>query len=246
MTTTLCIDVGGTGLKAALVDEAGNLVSDPVRVKTPYPCPPERLVERLGKLIQNIGRYDRASIGVPGLVRNGVIQHVPALSRRSSGGEPDPGLIASWHGFDLAEALKATITTPLRIANDADVQGAAVVNGNGFEFVMTLGTGVGTAVFQDGKLLPHMELSHAHFRRGESFDAALGNAARKRLGDPRWQKEVVKAIRAFDAFLYFDHCYVGGGNASRMKHVRLPDKCSLVSNTAGITGGVKLWSAAIG
>ena len=108
---------------------------------------------------------------------------------------------------------------------------------------MTLGTGVGTAVFQNGALLPHIELSHAHFRRGETFDEALGNARRKQIGDHHWQREVVKAIRAFDAFLYFDHCYVGGGNATRMKGIRLPEHCTLVSNTAGLTGGVKLWSS---
>ena len=243
MTTTLCIDVGGTGLKAALVDDEGQLVSEPVRIKTPYPCPPDRLVERLQKLVQDLGNYDRISVGFPGLVRNGVIQHVPSLSRRTSGGDPDPDLVAAWRGFDLQQALQQTLGKPIRVANDADVQGTAVVRGTGFEFVMTLGTGVGTAVFQDGVLLPHMELSHAHFRRGESFDHVLGNANRKHIGDPRWQKEVVKAIRAFDAFLYFDHCYIGGGNAARLKHVKLPEHCTLVSNTAGLLGGVRLWAS---
>lgn len=243
MTTTLCIDVGGTGLKAALVDDEGQFLSEPVRLKTPYPCPPERLVERIGKLVDGIGDYDRVSVGFPGLVRNGVIHHVPALSRRTTGGETDPELVDAWRGFDLQRALRSSLGKPLRVANDADVQGAAVVKGKGFEFVMTLGTGVGTAIFQDGLLIPHIELSHAHFRRGESFDAALGNATRKRIGDPRWQKDVLKAIRAFEAFLYFDHCFIGGGNATRMKGVQLPGNCTLVSNNAGITGGVKLWAA---
>ena len=243
MTITLCIDVGGTGLKAALVDDAGQLISPAVRLKTPYPCPPERLVERLTKLASNVGEYDRVSVGFPGLVRAGTIHHVPSLSRATNGGVTDPALVAAWRDFPLQSVLKKTFGKPTRVANDADVQGSAVVRGSGFEFVITLGTGVGTAVFQDGVLIPHIELSHAHFRRGESFDLALGNATRKRLGDLRWQKDVVRALKAFDAFLYFDHCYVGGGNASRMKGVPLPPRCTLVSNTAGITGGIHLWSS---
>lgn len=243
MTTTLCIDVGGTGLKAATVDDLGRIIGEPVRVKTPYPCPPDRLVERLIKLANSVGPFDRVSVGFPGLVRAGNVHHVPSLSRATNGGATDPALVAKWSNFPLQATLKKALGKPTRVANDADVQGSAVVQGKGFEFVMTLGTGVGTAVFQDGALVPHIELSHAHFRRGESFDLALGNANRKRIGDLRWQKDVVRAISAFDAFLYFDHCYIGGGNASRMKGVPLPPRCTLISNTAGLTGGINLWSS---
>jgi polyphosphate glucokinase len=243
MTITLCIDVGGTGLKAALVDDDAQILGEQVRLKTPYPCPPDRLVERLTKLVEHIGTYDRVSVGFPGLVRDGVAHHVPALSRKTQAGETDQALVDAWRGYELQSTLKRAFGKPTKVANDADVQGTAVIGGRGFEFVMTLGTGVGTAVFQNGALLPHIELSHAHFRRGETFDEALGNARRKQIGDHHWQREVVKAIRAFDAFLYFDHCYVGGGNATRMKGIRLPEHCTLVSNTAGLTGGVKLWSS---
>lgn len=241
MTTTLCIDVGGTGLKAALVSLDGEMVSERVKVKTPYPCPPERLVASLLKLVDGIGDFDRVSVGFPGLVRNGIVNNIPSLSRSSYAGPTDPDLFRQWRGFDLGTALQEAFDKPLRLANDADVQGSAVVDGKGFEFVMTLGTGIGTAVFQDGMLLPHLELSHALFRTGTDFDAAIGNAARKRMGNARWRTRVLKAIEVFDQFLFFDVCHIGGGNAARLVDVELPDRCRIVSNTAGLLGGVRLW-----
>lgn len=241
MTTTLCIDIGGSGLKAALVDIDGVMVSERVKVKTPYPCPPERLVESLLNLVRPIGAFDRVSVGFPGLVRGGIVGNIPSLSRTSYSGPTDPGLVAQWTGFDLQSRLQEAFGKPLRLANDADVQGAAVVQGRGFEFVMTLGTGIGTAVFQDGLLLPHLELGHALFRTGMDFDAAIGNAARKRLGASRWKSRVLKAIEVFDDFLFFDMCHIGGGNAVRLEGVELPPRCRIVSNTAGLVGGVRLW-----
>jgi polyphosphate glucokinase len=106
---------------------------------------------------------------------------------------------------------------------------------------MTLGTGIGTAVFQDGALIPHLELSHALYRTDTDFDAAIGNSARKSIGNDRWLSRVLKAIAIFDDFLFFDQCYIGGGNAVRLAEVELPPRCRLVSNTAGLLGGVRLW-----
>jgi polyphosphate glucokinase len=244
MTTTLCIDIGGTGLKAALVDLDGTMLTERIKVKTPYPCPPDRLVAKLLELTQGFAEYDRVSVGFPGLVRSGVVGNIPSLSRAAYEGDPDPRLIAAWHGFDLQGALADAFGKPLRVANDADVQGSAVIEGTGFEFVMTLGTGVGTAVFQDGVLLPHLELSHALFRTDMDFDAAIGNAARKRIGNARWRARVLRAITLFDDFLFFDRCHIGGGNAARLSDLELPSNCRIVSNTAGLLGGVRLWDHA--
>lgn len=244
MTTTLCIDIGGTGLKAALVSLDGTLISERVKIKTPYPCPPERLTEKLLDLTSELGDFERVSVAFPGLVRAGIVGNVPSLSRSSYDGDADPELTARWHGFDLHAALAAAFNKPLRVANDADVQGSAVIEGKGFEFVMTLGTGVGTAIFQDGALIPHLELSHALFRTDMDFDAAIGNAARKRIGNSRWRERVLKAIGVFDDFLFFDQCHIGGGNAARLAELQLPAKCRIVSNTAGLVGGVRLWDHA--
>lgn len=237
---TLSIDVGGTGLKASVLDSKGVMITDRVRIATPYPCPPRTLVDSLVSLVKGLD-YHRVSVGFPGLVRHGRVIQVPSMSRKTYGGPEDPELAQQWHGFDLATALAQAFKVPVKVANDADVQGCAVAQGDGFEFVMTLGTGIGTAVFSNGKLLPHMELSHAPFRKGESFDIALGNEARKRIGDRRWTKLVVKAVRAFDDFLFFDKIYIGGGNAKKVTEVDFGPKAEIIPNTAGILGGIRIW-----
>ena len=109
------------------------------------------------------------------------------------------------------------------------------------EFVLTLGTGVGTALFHDGTLLPHLEISHGPFRDGQSFDIALGNSERKSIGKPAWRKRVAAAIVDFDDMFYFDHVYVGGGNAKHLEPEDIGAKGQIVSNSAGIIGGVRIW-----
>ena len=128
------------------------------------------------------------------------------------------------------------------MANDADIQGAAVVSGKGLELVITLGTGVGTALFYDGRLLPHLEFAHHPFRKGETYNEQLGDATRKEVGNGRWNKRVRRAVDTLRAVSFFDHCYIGGGNA---KHLTgdLPTDVSTVDNTAGILGGIKLWGS---
>jgi polyphosphate glucokinase len=86
-----------------------------------------------------------------------------------------------------------------------------------------------------------MELSHAPFRKGESFDTQLGNATRKDIGNDRWIGRVLQAIDAFDAFLYFDAIHIGGGNAKYLSEIELPPKARIVSNTAGLLGGARIW-----
>lgn len=241
MTKTLCIDVGGTGLKAAICDDLGNMITERIKIKTPYPNPPEKLIDSLLKLTDSIGKYDRISVGFPGLVREGVVHLAIAFSRISYGGPEDQDLKAAWIGFDLQTALEKAFKKPVRVANDADVQGCAVATGDGFEFVMTLGTGVGGALFLNGALQPHLELGHAPFRKGQTFEQQLGNVVRKEIGNERWIKRVQKAIPAYQNFLFFDHLHIGGGNAKYLIGTTLPNNVSIVSNTAGLLGGVRIW-----
>ncbi|HUK68116.1 MAG TPA: ROK family protein [Streptosporangiaceae bacterium] len=238
---TLAIDVGGTGLKAALLDEDGTMIGERMRVTTPYPCPPPTLIKALRELAGLLPSADRVSAGFPGLIRAGVVIEVPALSRASLGGPPDDDLARAWHGFNLASALEDGLARPARVANDADVQGCAVTKGQGLEFVMTLGTGCGTALFWQGDLLPHMELSHGPFRHGETFDEQLGDVTRQNVGNQRWRRRVRRAIDAFDAMLIFDHLYIGGGNAKHLHEEDLGPNATIVPNVAGILGGIKLW-----
>lgn len=238
---TLAIDIGGTGLKASVLDATGAMVADRVAVKTTYPCPPSRMLDDLAALVAPLPPADRVSAGFPGMVRNGVVLSAPHfVTQHGPGTTVDPALVKQWSAFDLAGALTKRLRKPTRVANDADIQGAAVVAGKGLELVITLGTGVGTAFFYDGRLLPHLEFAHHPFLKGDTYNEQLGDAARKDVGNQRWNKRVRKAVATFRALCFFDHCYIGGGNAKKI-HGSLGADVSMVDNTAGILGGIRLW-----
>ena len=238
---TLAIDIGGTGLKASVLDATGAMVADRVAVPTTYPCGPSKLVDDLVELVAPLPPADRVSAGFPGMVRTGIVLSAPHfVTEHGPGTTIDARLVKQWAGFDLATALSTRLGKPTRVANDADVQGMAVVQGRGLELVVTLGTGVGTAFFYDGRLLPHLEFSHTPFVKGDTYNEQLGDAARKDVGNQRWNKRVRKAIATLRALAFFDHCYIGGGNARKI-HGSLGDDVSIVDNSAGILGGIKLW-----
>ena len=113
---TLAIDVGGTGLKAVVLDPEGEMISERVRVETPYPCPPSVLLDELDKLAKNQPEYDRVSVGFPGAIRRGRVREVPAFSRRGPGEKPDPDLVAKWSGFELEDSLQERFGRPTRVA----------------------------------------------------------------------------------------------------------------------------------
>lgn len=238
---TLAIDIGGSGLKASVLDSVGQMTTERLRVDTPYPCPPQTLLVSLGDLVQPLRDVHRASVGFPGLVRGGRVIEVPSLSRTSYDGDRDPELAGAWSEFDLGAALAQLLGVPTKVVNDADMQGCAVVQGRGLEFVMTLGTGVGTALFNNGTLLPHLELSHGPFRSGETTDVALGNTARRAIGNEKWAKRVRRSIAHFHEMLWFDQLYVGGGNAKHLNVADVGPKGRLIPNSAGILGGVRIW-----
>jgi polyphosphate glucokinase len=149
-------------------------------------------------------------------------------------------LLHAWTGFDLGAALEARFGRPVRLANDADLQGLDVVSGSGLEFVVTLGTGVGTALFLDGRLAPHLELAHHPFRQDQTYDEQLGDATLRRIGVKKWRKRLDEAIGNFHGLLYYDRLYIGGGN-SRLLQGHLDQSVTIVDNLAGILGGIKLW-----
>jgi polyphosphate glucokinase len=238
---TLAIDIGGTGLKASVLDPEGRMEHDRVRVDTPYPLSPQRLILEIQKLISQLPSFDRVSAGFPGMVRDGQILSAPHfISASGPSGRPEPKLVRAWSRFDLAAALEEVTGRPARVANDADLQGAAVIEGKGFEAVVTLGTGVGTAFFLDGILLPHFEFSHTPLSKGGNYNEVLGDAARRKAGNKKWEKRVWRAIEVLRALTFFDRCYMGGGNSARLGP-DLPEGVTIVDNSAGILGGIKLW-----
>lgn len=238
---TLAVDIGGSGIKASVLNPQGEMVVDRVRLDTPYPCPPATLVRAIEQVVSGMRDVQRASVGFPGLVRGGRVVEVPSLSRREYDGDPDPELTAAWAGFDLGGTLAKTFEVPTKVVNDADMQGCAVVKGGGLEFVMTLGTGVGTALFYNSKLLPHLELSHGRFSRKLTIDKALGNVELKNIGNGEWTERVQACVEIFAEMIWFDHIYIGGGNARLLKDSDFGPKATIISNSAGIIGGVRVW-----
>jgi polyphosphate glucokinase len=228
----LAIDIGGTGLKAAVIDAGGEMKSERARVATPHPCTPEQLVDTLATLVQPLVDAQHPtlmSIGFPGVVRDNRVITAPNIGD------------AGWRDFPLAERLAARVGgLPVRMINDAEMQGFAAIEGHGIEFVLTLGTGAGTALFRDGELMPHLELAHHPVSKSRTYDEYIGNAAREKAGNKRWNRRVEKVIGILASLVNYDKLWIGGGNAARIEFA-LPPNAATVSNAAGIEGGAKLW-----
>jgi polyphosphate glucokinase len=229
----LAIDVGGTGLKAAIIDADGQMKTERVRVATPHPCTPDQLVDALAQLVAPLVEQAPPaciSIGFPGVVRDNRILTAPHFG------------IEGWHDIPLADALAQRLGgLPVRMINDAEVQGFAAIEGHGLEFVLTLGTGAGTAMFRDGELMPHLELAHHPVsKKGVAYDEYIGEAAREQVGNKRWNRRVEKVIGILDSLVNYDKLWIGGGNSARIKFT-LPANVATVSNDAGIEGGARLW-----
>ena len=225
---TLAIDIGGTGIKAGLLDAEGRLIGNNARVKTPHPSPPDAVMSALIELIDGLGDYERVSIGFPGVVRGTHVLTAPNL------GTP------AWAGYDLGGMLEAKLGRPVRVLNDATVQGLGVIAGQGVECVITLGTGFGFALYKDGRLSPHLELSQHICRGNKTYDQYLGVVALEKIGKRRWRGRVQKMLTQLRVFVNWDTLYIGGGDA-RLLDMELPKDVQIIDNKAGITGGVRLW-----
>jgi polyphosphate glucokinase len=243
---TLAIDVGGSGLKAMVLSPTGEMLSERVRRDTPYPCTPPVLLDELTALAASLPHHDRVSVGYPGAIRRGRVRDVTAFLRPAPGAPKDPELVAQWIGYDLEGALVQRFGKPVRVANDADVQGCAVVSGEGMELVITLGTGVGCAVFFDGTLLPHMELSHGRFGEGLSIEVACGDNERQKVGKDVWRQRVLDALDALEEMVLPDHVYIGGGNAKKLDPATIGPDRTIVPNVSGLLGGIALWERTTG
>jgi polyphosphate glucokinase len=240
---TLSFDVGGTGIKVEALDPAGKPLTDRIGVPTPYPLTPERLLEIFKELAARSPGFDRVSVGFPGVIRQGTVISAPHFIREKGDESPvSPELSHAWDRFDLSGRTAEALGKPARVGNDAEVQGLAVIRGKGLEVVITLGTGFGTAVFSGGRLSVDLELAHHPCHQGQTYNEYVGDSARRRIGNARWNRRVQRAVELVRALLFFDHLYVGGGNAAWVR-VDLGGDVSLVDNAAGVLGGIKLWES---
>ncbi len=246
VTLTLAVDCGGSGIKASVLDDAGAMRAERVRLPTPYPLPPERFLDCLQQVAGVLPAADRLTVGIPGMVRHGVVVATPHYVTRSGPRSPvDPALLAAWSGYDAAAATRERLDLPVLVLNDAEVHGAGVVAGSGLELVLTLGTGLGAALFDVGRLAPHLELSHATVRRGTTYDAWIGDHVRRERGNAFWSRRVRTMVAELRPVFRWDRLYLGGGNARRLQpeHLaRMGDDVVVVPNSAALVGGVRAWS----
>jgi polyphosphate glucokinase len=224
---TFALDIGGTVIKAAVLDAAGRPVAAPVRAPTPRPATPAAVLRVVMGLAAAAPRFHRVAVGFPGVVQDGVTRTAVNLH-------------PAWRGVDLVRRMERLIGRPVRVANDADVQGMGVIEGAGVELVITLGTGVGSALFLDGRLIPNLEFGHHPFRNGRTYEQLLGDRALKRIGKGAWNKRLRAAVEMLQQTFNYRRLYLGGGNA-RLLTKPLPRGVCAVSNIAGVLGSIRLW-----
>jgi len=223
---TLAVDVGGTGIKVELLDERGRPLTDRARIPTPKSATPRQVVDIIRKLAAAEGKFDRVSVGFPGVTKDGVIYTAPNLGK-------------GWNNFALEQNLRRALKRPVRVANDADVQGLGAVSGHGVELVITLGTGVGSVIFVDGHRI-HLELGHHPFRKGKTYEDELGHRMLLKKGRKWWNKRLREAIEDLKTAFNYDRLYLGGGD-SKFIRFEPPEGVKVVSNEEGLLGGIKLW-----
>ena len=226
--SVLAIDIGGSHVKATILNKKGDLTREYSKVETPMPSTPQNMMAAIKGLIKDFPAYNRISVGFPGYIKNGVIRTAPNLGTKA------------WADFDLQSELTKELGQPAYVVNDADMAGLGVVAGTGLELVVTLGTGFGTAILQDGVLLPHFEISHHPISKGEDYDQYIGDKAMDKIGDRKWNRRMKKVFKVLKTVFNYDYLYIGGGNAKRLK-IKLDSNMKLVTNEEGIKGGSRLW-----
>jgi polyphosphate glucokinase len=223
---TLAIDIGGSGLKAMLLDPAGKPLSARERVVTPAIPTPIAVLKALDELQQRLPNFDRVSVGFPGVIKHGT----PYLAAN---------LHPEWVGFPLQSTLEKHWKKPVRVANDAAVQGYGAIKRKGVELTLTLGTGLGSALFTDGHLCPGLELGHHPWRK-KTYEDYIGRRGLDRYGKRHWNHLLQLAIAQTEKLFNWDSCYLGGGNTKKIDF-DLPKNVAIVSNETGLLGGAALW-----
>jgi polyphosphate glucokinase len=229
---TLGVDIGGTYLKAAVLDAQGQAVAERVKKSTPRPATPSAVCKAIEDLAEQFPTFDRISVGFPGVVRGGTVVTAPNLGTEQ------------WAGLQLIDRMAQRFSVPVRLLNDAAVQGLGVVEGHGLECVITLGTGVGCALFRKRGLLLHMEFGQHLRLQDVNYDRYIGQAALDAVGLVTWNARVRESVDTIISLTNCDRLYLGGGNARKVGD-GLPQQVRIVSNAAGVTGGVRLWEPAM-
>ena len=249
----LGIDVGGTGVKAALVDLAtGTLASNRVREKTPQPATPEAVTATVASVVAQV--LDGETVpddlpvgcGLPGVVTEGILRTAANIDK-------------SWEGVSVEGIVGEALGRRVLAINDADAAGLAELaygaaeGVSGTVLLLTIGTGIGSALFIDGRLVPNTEFGHLEFL-GKDAELRVSGAARSRrgLGWKRWAREFDEYLDRLELYFWPDLIILGGGvskDMAKYEHLlttRAPVKAAELLNVAGIVGAAYAGAASFG
>jgi polyphosphate glucokinase len=231
------VDIGGSGIKACTVDlSAGRLDAERIRINTPQPSLPEAVYAVVADLVDRFGWQDEIGVTFPGVMKSGVAQTAANV---------DP----AWVGTDVDAALEQLVPGPVQTLNDADAAGLAEMRyGAGREqrgvvLMLTFGTGIGSALFVDGQLVPNTEFGHIEVD-GEDGEKRASAAARERedLSYPAWARRVDRFLDALERSVWPDLIIAGGGVSKKadkwvpLLSTRTPVVAAQLRNDAGIVG----------
>lgn len=231
------VDIGGTGIKGAPVDLVkGELVGERFRIETPQPATPDAVAKVVGQVVENFGWKGEIGCTFPAVIKSGVAYTAANVDK-------------SWIGTDVAAAVGGVTGGKVLVMNDADAAGMAEMafgagrDKNGVVVMVTLGTGIGSALFLDGKLVPNTELGHIEVK-GHDAETRASDAARERddLSWQKWAKRVDRYLDTLDALLWPDLVIIGGGVSKKADKwldylsVRAPVVPAQLLNDAGIVG----------
>ncbi len=227
----LAVDIGGTFIKASVIDGDGALLAPYLRVATPIDPAPSDIVQSIAGLAKDLPDFDKISVAFPGVVKNGRVLTAPNLGNER------------WANTNFAGLVETNFGRRVRMLNDAVVQGLGCAVGPGLECVITFGTGLGFSLFRDADFLVQLELGR-HNAAGEmNYDQFVGHAAYVAIGVEKWNERAAFTIDAIRKLVNFDRLYVGGGNARRLTFA-LPPDALIIPVTAGVSGGARLWTEA--
>jgi len=234
----LGIDVGGTGIKGAIVDTiSGKLLTERLKYKTPQPATTKQVIDTMKNLIRDFEwEGNPIGVGFPAIIKNGV-----ALSASN--------IDDSWLNFPIQDELEKKFGSTVKVLNDADAAGLAEMRfglGKGLEgtvLLLTIGTGIGSALFNNSNLIPNTELGHLKWKDNIlEYYAANSARAREDLSWKVWGKELNKVLNHIHYVLSPDYIYLGGGvskkfeNYSKYIDVPIPISPASLLNNAGIIG----------
>ena len=224
----LCIDIGGSHIKATTINYEGEYVHEYEREKTPCPPSPENLVKLILEMANRFPAYDKVTAGFPGFIKKGIVKTAPKLGNDL------------WKDYDLQKVLETHLQRPTLVINDADLQGLSIAEGKGVEMLITLGTGFGSAIMSDGILIPHLEMSQHPVTKSKNYNDYLGQAALDKIGKNKWNKRLRRVIGILEIVFNYDHLYISGGNA-KLIDFEIESNITIANNREGIKGGMVLW-----